>query len=146
MTELLMRKGIAKAGQIGLFPVNEISDEDLRALPAKGDVLVTVKSPRNPKQFALAWALATKVSEACDWLPDKETAMEWLKVKARHVKIIQDPRTHKIAIIPRSIAFASLGQDAFKRVLDRMIWVATNEILPGLDEGKLRAEIEAMVL
>ena len=141
-----MRKAVAKEGQVGLFPINEMSDDDLRQLPTKSDLLVTVKTPRNPKQFALAWALATKVSEACDWLPDKETAMEWLKIKARHVKMIQDPRTLKIAIVPKSIAFASLSQDAFKRVLDRMVWVTVSEIIPGLDESKLRSEIQKMVM
>ena len=71
--------------------------------------------------------------------------MDWLKIKARHVKIIQNPKTGQVAIIPKSIAFASLSQDAFKRVLDRMIFIVCSEIIPGLDEGKLRAEIMAMV-
>lgn len=140
-----MRKAVAKAGQIGLFPRNEMSDGDLRSVSQDRDLLVTVKTPRNPKQFALAWALAQKVSEACEWLHDKEDAMDWLKLKARHVKMLQDPHTQKVAIVPKSIAFASLSQDAFKRVLDRMIWVTVNEIVPGLDESVLRREIESMV-
>lgn len=128
-----------------LAPVDPISEEDLATVPLGKDVLVTVKSPRNLRQFRLAWALAKKVSDACEFLPDSETAMDWLKIKARHVKIIQDPRTQQVAIIPKSIAFASLSQDAFKRVFDRMVYVVCAEIVPGLDEGKLRAEISAMV-
>jgi hypothetical protein len=140
-----MRKAIAKSGQVGLFPVNEISDDELRELSQDKDLLVTIKTPRNPKQFALAWALAQKVSEACDWLHDKDDAMDWLKIKSRHVKMIQDPKTQKVVIVPKSIAFASLSQDVFKRVLDRMIWVTVNDIVPGLDESALRHEIEAIV-
>jgi hypothetical protein len=128
-----------------LVPCNQTSEDDLANVAAKKPIMVSLSSPRNPKQFALAWALATKVAEACDFLHDKEDGMDWLKIKARHVKMITDPRTGNVAIIPKSIAFASLSQDAFKRVLDRMIYVTVTEIVPGMDEGKLRAEISAMV-
>lgn len=139
-TELAMRRDGNR-----LAPVDPISDEELSKIPLGKDLLVTVRTPRNMRQFRLAWALAKKVSDACDFLPDAETSMDWLKLKARHVKIIQDPRTQQVAIIPKSIAFASLSQDAFKRVFDRMVYVVCAEIIPGLDEGKLRAEIAAMV-
>jgi len=127
----------------GLYPANEMSAEEL-AKVSKDQVLVTIRTPRNPKQFALAWALAQKVHEACGWLHDKDDAMDYLKVRARHVKYITEPRG-RVTIVPKSISWASLSQDAFKRVLDRMIWVTVNEILPGVDEGALRNEIESMV-
>jgi len=38
-----------------------------------------------------------------------------------------------------------MGMTTFNRVLDRMIYVTVTEIVPGMDEGKLRAEISAMV-
>lgn len=128
-----------------LAPVDPISDDELCKLPLDKDLLVTVRSPRNLRQFRLAWALATKVAEACDFLHDREDAMDWLKIKARHVKYLQDPRTQQLAIVPKSIAFASLSQDAFKRVFDRMTYVTTTEIIPGLKESDLRREIEKMV-
>lgn len=128
-----------------LAPVDPMSEEDLQKVPCKKDVLVTVRSPRNIRQFRMAWALASKIAASCDYLHDSEDGMDWLKLKARHVKYIQDPVTHQMAIIPKSIAFASLKQDDFKRVFDRMIWVVCSEILPGMDEGTLRAEISAMI-
>ncbi len=139
MTELAMRR-------VGthLTPVDPISEEEVRLIPADRDVLVTWKTPRNIKQHRLAWALAEKVSEACDWLHDRDDAMDWLKFKARHVRMLQDPVSGKVAIVPKSIAFASLSQAAFSRVLNRMIWVTCNEIISNLDEGTLRAELEAM--
>lgn len=128
-----------------LAPVDPISEEDLQKVPLAKDVLVTVRTPRNLRQFRMAWALAAKVAASCDFLHDSEDAMDWLKIKARHVKMIQDPRTQQVAIIPKSIAFASLSQDAFKRVLDRMVYVVCSDIVPGLDESSLRREIEDMV-
>ena len=140
MSEIAMRREGNR-----LAPVDPISEEELQRVPLNRDLLVTVKTPRNTRQFRLAWALAAKVAEACDFLHDSEDAMDWLKIKARHVKVIQNPKTNQVVIIPKSIAFASLGQDAFKRVFDRMVYVTVTEVIPGLDEGKLRAEISAMV-
>lgn len=124
---------------------DEVAADELRSIPTTADLLVTVKTPRNLRQFRLAWALAQKVSEATDFLPDRETAMAWLKIKARHVTMLQNPRTGQVAIIPKSIAFASLGQAAFARVFNRMVYVTCTEIIAGLKEGDLRAEIERMV-
>jgi hypothetical protein len=128
-----------------LVPVDEVSADQIRLIPTTKSLLVEVKTPRNVRQFKLAWALAQKVSEAVDFLHDREDAMDWLKIKARHVRMLQNPRTKQVAIIPKSIAFASLGQDAFARVFNRMVWITCNEIIPGLQEGPLRAELEAMV-
>lgn len=128
-----------------LAPVDPVSEEELLKFPTTKGLLVTAKSPRNLRQFRLAWALASKVADSVDFLQDRTDAMDWLKIKARHVKFLQDPRTGQVAIVPKSIAFASLSQDAFARVFNRMIYITCSEIIPGLDEGKLRGEIEAMV-
>ena len=128
-----------------LVPVDPVSAEMLAEIPTSKDVMVTVKVPRNLRHFRLAWVLADVVSKSCEWLPDREAAMDWLKIKSRHVRIIHDPLRNKTAIIPRSIAFASLDQAGFKRVFDRMVNVVVTEIIPGLDEAKLRQELESIV-
>ena len=128
-----------------LVPVDELGVDDVRLIPAGKDVMVTARAARNIRHHRLAWVLATKVAEACDFLHDKVDGMDWLKIKSRHVKMLQDPRTGQVAIIPKSIAFASLSQQDFARIFDRMIYVTCNEIIPGLDEGSLRAEIESVV-
>lgn len=139
MTEIIMRK---KGGR--LEPVDEVSADELSLVPADKDVLVTLRSPRNPKQHRLAWALATKLAECCTYLHDREDAMDFLKIKSRHVKIVQNPGTGHVFLVPKSIAFASVDQAAFNRLFNRMVWVVCNEIVPGLDEGQLRDEIESM--
>ncbi len=128
-----------------LVPVDQVAAEMLAEVPTSTGVMVTVKVPRNLRQFRLAWALADLVSKSVDWLPDRESAMDWLKIKARHVRMIHDPLRGTTAIIPKSIAFQSLDQVGFRRVLDRMINVTTTDIIPGLEEGALRAELEAIV-
>ena len=128
-----------------LVPVDAVSADILNEVPTNTGVMVTVRVPRNLRQFRLAWALADIVSKSVDFLPDRETAMDWLKIKARHVRMIHDPIRNVTAIVPKSIAFASLDQVGFRRVLDRMIYVTTTEIIPGLEEGALRAELESNV-
>lgn len=141
MTDLVMRKVAGK-----LVSVCQMSDDDMASVPSDRDLIVTVRAPRNPKQHRLAWALANKLSQCCDYLPDAESAMDYLKIRARHVKIVTNPGTGHVFLIPKSIAFASVDQTAFNRLFNRMVWVVCNEIVPGLDEGQLRDEIEAMVV
>jgi hypothetical protein len=128
-----------------LVPLDEMSAEELARIPLRQQVLVTVRVPRNIRQHRLAWALATKISEACDWLVDREAAMDWLKIKARHVRYLHNNYTGETQIVPRSIRFAALDQMGFDRVFRRMVYVTVTEIIPGLDEAALRAEIESMV-
>lgn len=136
-----MQKGVARAGQIGLFAADPVSAEEFALIPNDKQLLVTTKTPRNIKQHKLVWALAKKVAEAVDFLHDQDDAMDWLKIKARHVRMLQDPKTGQVAIMPKSIAFASLSQQDFSRVLNRMIYVTCTEIIPGLEESVLRDEI-----
>ena len=127
-----------------LVPVDPVSAEMLAEIPTTKDVLVTVKVPRNLRQFRLVWALADIIAKSVDWLTDRESAMDWLKIKSRHVRMIQDPLRGTVAIVPKSIAFASLDQTGFARLLNRMVYVTVTEIIPGLEEGALRAELEAI--
>ena len=140
MTEIPMRRDGNK-----LVCTSPISEEMIQEVPLNKELLVAVKAPRNTRQFKLSWALADIVSKSVEFLQDRESAMDWLKIKARHVRMIHDPRTGKTAIVPKSISFASLSQEGFRRVLDRMIYVTITEIIPGLEEGALRAELEAIV-
>lgn len=128
-----------------LVPADQVAAEMMVEVPTNTGVMVTVKVPRNLRQFRLAWALADLVSKSVDFLPDRETAMDWLKIKSRHVRMIHDPVRGTTVIVPKSIAFQSLDQTGFRRVLDRMIYVTITDIIPGLDEGALRAELEAIV-
>ena len=52
-TELAMRRDGNR-----LAAVDPVSEEELMRVPTTKDVLVTIKSPRNVRQFKLAWALA----------------------------------------------------------------------------------------
>lgn len=146
MTDIIMRKRAAsRAGEVGLFVSQEISEEDFRILPTSRDLIVTASTARNVTQLAKTWVLAQKIADACEWLGDKESAMVWLKLKSRHAKLLTDPETGEVALVPKSIAFASLPQEGFNRIFNRMIYVTMTEIIPGIDEKALRASVEEMI-
>lgn len=128
-----------------LEAVDPVSEEMLQAIPTNKDLLVVVKTPRNVRQFKLAWALAHKLAEACDFLHDSEDAMDFLKVKAKHFRAVHDPLREVTHIFPKSINWASLSQEGFNTIFKRMIYIVTAEILPGLPDTDLKREIEAMV-
>lgn len=137
MTELIMRKTEGK-----LEAVDQISADDLASIPNNTDLLVTVKAPKNLKQLRWMWALAGKIADAVDGL-DKDSAMDLLCERARHVKFTVSPVTGHLFIVRKSLSV--LDGAALSRLMSRMVWVVCNEIVPGLDEGQLRDEIEAMV-
>lgn len=137
--EIIMRR----EGQ-RLAPRDEMSAEDLALVPAGVDLVVTVRAPRNLRQHKLAWALATKVAEAVEGLHDREDAMDFLKIKAHHFKTVIDPRNGKVYLTPKSISFFSLDQQAFSRLFKRMVFVVCHDIIPGLDDASLQAELLAM--
>lgn len=128
-----------------LVAADPLSQEALtNAITDGAEGLVTISFPRNLRQLRLAWALAQKLSEMVDWLPDREAAMNYLKIKGRHIDNVIDG-DGEVHVIPRSIAFASCSQAKFNRIFDRFIHVIVTDIVPGLDSQKLREEVLALV-
>lgn len=141
MAEIAMRRRGAT-----LVPVDEIAADELRLAAKDGsDVMVEVRTRRSIRQHRYAWALAQKVADSCEHVHDRADAMEMLKIAARHVRWVVDWRTGEMHAIPKSIAFASCTQAQFSRLMDRFVFIVLRDILPGVEESTLRAEIEAMV-
>lgn len=138
MIEIAMRRSGAR-----LLPVDDHSAEDLIRVPADRDVLVKIVSQRNMKLLRFLWALAGKVADACDWLHDKDDAMDELKIRARHVKYLVNPTTGEVRIVPKSLT--KMDGAALNRLANRMVHVICRDIVPGLDESALRAEIVSMI-
>lgn len=128
-----------------LVPVDKRADEIIVALKEGRQVLVNVHAPRNIRHHNKAWALAAIIGENADELQDADDAMDWLKIKARHVKWIVDPSTGSTLIVPKSIAFASLDQVHFSRLFDRFLYIVTTEIIPGLEEASLKKRIDEII-
>lgn len=137
-TEIMMCK---RAGK--LEPASQMWADDLATLPNDVELRVTITAPKNSKQLRFAWALAQKIADARDDILDKDIAMDVLCEMTRHVKMVVNPITNHAFLMRKSIG--NLDGPALSRLLNRMVYVTVTNIVPGLDEGQLRDEIEAMV-
>jgi hypothetical protein len=138
MVEIAMRRSGAK-----LIPVDDLAADDLVRVPADRDVMVKIVSHKNMKLWRMLWALASKVSDACDHLHDREDAMDELKIRTRYVKYITNPVTGEVRIVPKSLT--KLDGAGLNRLADRMIYVICRDIVPGMDEGALKSEVLAII-
>lgn len=145
MVDFVMRKRAGREGEIGLFIETPVFEEDFSGIKMGSEVNVKATTPRSLRQLKFAWAFATKIAEACDWLETKEDAMDFMLVEAKHFRRIYDPRRQVAMLKPKPTNFGAMDGTEYSRLLKRLVHVASTVIVPGLDETALRSEIEAMI-
>ena len=129
-----------------LAAVDEAASQDLGHVPSDHDVLINAKMKRSPQQLVQLrkmWALAQKLSEACDALHDKDEAMDFILIGSKHVRWVANPTTGNVWPMAKSIS--ELDGDQFARLYKRAMYFVCAKVVPGLDESALRSEIEQMV-
>lgn len=127
-----------------LVPSDPKTAELIAALPHGATVRAVVTKPRNPAHHRLLWALLAKVVEAGANFESADALLFYLKVRLGHCDIVQGTKGHKYPM-PRSISFASMDQQAFKRFYEAAVRVIVTEVLPGVTESELTQEVNAMI-
>lgn len=148
MAEIAMRAMLAKdvpQFTVVLAPVDQFSLKQVGRLPRDREVSVDAKARRNMKQHRLYWVLMDLCAQADDRFHDEEEASDFIKYKTKHVKLAHNPVTGASFLIPKSMSEASMSAAQFRRYFDRALYVVLTEILPGVPEGELRAQIEKIV-
>jgi hypothetical protein len=143
MTEIIMVKRVARAGEMGLFVESPIWEDEFSVLKIGSEVKVIATTPGNLKYVRFFHALAGKVADNCSYFVDKDDAKKQILLDARHFKIVQEPLSGRTEIKAKSVA--GLSGDEWIRLLRRCTHVVITKFLPGMDENVLRAEIEAMI-
>jgi hypothetical protein len=87
---------------------------------------------RNPKQLALWWSLCNLVCEAED-IPTPEKVSHDLKIALGHVDTHVD-RMGDVHLIPKSIAFESMGQEDFDQLFKAAIGVISGWLAASLTD------------
>ena len=105
-----------------LVGVDFAADELLNSIPEGKEVLITVRQPRSPDFHRRFFAILRRVCETSDKYQDEEELLSCLKICVGHTKPVQLPNG-EVYRLPRSINFASLGQDAFQRFTRRALYV-----------------------
>ena len=141
MTDVYLRRSLR-----GFEPEDEAAREALRKIPQGAVVLAEVRRPRNVKFHRMFFGLLQTVWQACgDWQSVDELLVE-LKFRVGHVdrQRVIDRKTGEVLaeiVLPRSIAFANLGEDEFHEFYERCVRVICEEMVVGLDDAVLREEV-----
>jgi hypothetical protein len=120
-----------------LVAVDFAAQEMLDSISEGKEVLITIRQPRSPEFHRRFFAILRRVVETSDVYQDEEELLSCLKICVGHTKPVQLPNG-EVYRLPRSINFASLGQDAFQRFVKRSLYVLGKMI--GVDPESLLKE------
>ena len=136
MTELFMRRNLS-----GLEPADGAEMPRVKV----GDVVkVRISQPRNTKHHRKFFALMKLVFENQEYYDTLDDLIFAVKAATGHCKVYEKPDGTTF-FAPRSIAFSNMDQTAFNLFYDRVLELVCTRIIPGLDDGDLRVEIERIV-
>jgi len=136
MTEIHMRKTLS-----GLEPADGF---DMPRLKLGSVVKVKITQSRNMKHHRLFFALMNKIFENQEHYESLEDLVNVIKIATGHCHVYRKKNGDPLPV-PRSIAFHKMDQTQFDEFYAKVIKLVRENIIPGLDEGALREEIERMV-
>lgn len=134
--DILMRKTLNG----GLLPTDDAGKEALAKVGKKGDVLVSIKQPRNVAHHRKLFALLSLVHQNQSRYPTVEHLLTAIKIYLGYYKPVRlaDGRE---GCMPDSIAFHSMNQAEFAEFYDRVIGLVVEKILPGVKRDDLEREL-----
>lgn len=139
MTKVVMRRHLA-----GLLPVDAAGAEVLRKIQAGRDVLVEVKTARNPRQHRLFFALLGLLVDNTDQFASVELALQAVKLGLGEADPIVNAATGEVVYVLRSIAWESMDGTRFGRLFDDAVRLIADRWL-GTDHEELRQNVYLMV-
>lgn len=105
-----------------LVASDQFADEFMAGIPDGKTVLVTVRRPRSPQHHRFFFALLRKVVDNSDDWNDTEELLDALKIASGHTRPVLC-FDGSITRVPRSIDFASMGEDVFTRFKNRALYL-----------------------
>ena len=121
-----------------LVPSDEYSEDFLKGIPEDKEVLVSIRRARSVQHHRYFFKMLSVVVANSDYWQTPDELLDALKLACGHVE-----RRMKIDgtpyIVPKSINFASLDEEQFKRFKDRCIYLLATKVL-GCDPEELMKE------
>jgi hypothetical protein len=134
----LEAKGFVRRGNC-LVPADFVAEEWLNTLPQGKEILISWRAPRHPENHRHMFAILRLASEQLEDYPDEESLLDALKIAVGHTRpvMLADGQMY---FLPKSINFASMGEEAFRRFKNRALWVLSRIL--GFDAVTLLPEID----
>lgn len=148
MTEAIFRYRAAKAGERGLFPVDEDATELLAKIKLDRDVGCDVIQRRNPRHHRLFFAILKFLNTHAGRFENTpiEKIKDAVKLATGFADTFIDAETGKTFYVLRSISWASMDQAAFNTFFDEAVKVIAGRWMPdGTTAEDVRKELLAMV-
>jgi len=128
--------------EVGFFPSNPVSDDDIRPFTMGGETVHRITEPRNLEALRFLWALVHKTADNSDYWLDKDEAMEDLKLRARFARFVRN-RDGKMELRPKSLT--RIDNAKLRQLTDKIIDIICRDVIPGMKKNDLRKEIENML-
>jgi len=141
-TTLVKRRALYQ-GEVGFFPNNETSQQDIAIATMGEEVVCSFSRPRNLERLKYLWALVHKVSDNSDRWLDKDEAMRDLKLRAAYAKLVFNSKTRELELKPKSLT--RISDEQLRSLTEKITAIILEEILPGMKANDLRREIEDML-
>src|SRR5215831_126629 len=138
-TTLVKRRALYM-GEVGFFPSSPMAQEDVALAKMGEEVMCSFSSPRTLKQLRYLWTLVSKVADNTDAFVDKDHAMERLKIAVGFSRFVENPFSGEIELKAKSLK--RLSAEKLRDLTDKIIAVVCRDVIPGMEENALRAEIE----
>lgn len=139
MTDLDARCFI-KRGR-SLVAADFAAEEFLAGIKDGREVLVSVRRARSPKHHRWFFALLRKVVENSERWADEDDLLDDLKLATGHATRRVHLLTGEVCLVAKSINFASMPEDPFRRFRDRCLYVLGKTL--GVDPLTLMQETDA---
>src|SRR5438477_8931279 len=128
-----------------LVPADLHAQEFVQRLKENQKLLVDAKTPRSPENHAHFFALLHAALEHLEGFADEDALLDSLKMATGHVRQIMLV-DGTMVFIPKSIRFAAMPEEQFKRFKERALFVlswllgfdATILLPPRYDENNMR--------
>jgi hypothetical protein len=122
-------------------PADIMTEEAMKAFKIGECARVNVTKPRNGKHHRKYWALCQLVAENTDRGWKADDVHYFFKIAAGYYDEIIDAHGTIYKRV-HSISFSAMDQIKFNILYTTVIHLVCDKIIPGLDEGELRKELE----
>jgi hypothetical protein len=135
----LSAKGFIRRGNC-LVPADFVAEEWLQSVPDGKEVLIDWRKPRHPENHRHLFSILHLAVEHLEEHADEESLLDALKIAVGHVRPVMKADGEMI-FLPKSINYASMGEQDFRRFKNRALWVLSRIL--GFDATELLPEIDA---
>lgn len=121
-----------------LVPADAAAEERIQSVKEGQEVLITWRKPRSIQNHKHFFAILRVAAEQLPSYTDEEELLDALKIAVSWTRPVQ--RTNgEIIWLPKTINFAALDEDTFRRFKDRCLYVLGQ--LLGVDPQELLEEV-----